>query len=466
MPDRILVVDDDVAFGTMLVEAIAERGYEVDRAISAEEGIAMVDKDIFDVVLLDVRLPGMSGLEALPILRRTDPLADIIVMTAYSEKDPGIEAMKHGAYDFFTKPFSLGEMEVVIKRAFEKRRLQQKVSALKKTLHREGPAGRIIGHSEPVRRVTAMVERLASLDTTVLITGESGTGKELITDTIHALSSRSEGPCVKINCAAIPETLIESELFGHEKGAFTGASAVKRGKFELAKHGTIMLDEIGDMPLHLQPKLLRAVEQKQMERLGGIKPIAYDVRIIAATNQELPELCAEKKFREDLFYRLNVGTIHLPPLRERKEDIPPLVDHFLKDINRKLGTDIAAVSSEAMEILFRCDWPGNVRQLANSIERSAIFCQGPMISSQDVNMALQRTPQAEPEPGMDLQISPDRVLPLRATLQEMEKNLILGALKKSGGIQTKAATMLGISPKNLWNKLQKHDIEPEDYNGH
>lgn len=460
MPDRILVVDDDVAFGAMLCEAIAERGYEVERATSAEEGIGKIEHGQFDLILLDVRLPGMSGLEALPIIRRTDPQADVIVMTAYSEKDPGLEAIRNGAYDFFTKPFSLGEMEVVIKRAMEKRRLQERIRALRKTLRREGPTARIIGQSEAMKRVVTLIERLARLETTVLITGESGTGKELITDTIHALSARAEGPCVKINCAAIPETLIESELFGHEKGAFTGASATKKGKFEMAKHGTIMLDEIGDMPLHLQPKLLRAVEQKQMERLGGVKPVAYDVRIIAATNQDLQQLIAEKNFREDLYYRLNIATIHLPPLRERREDIPLLIDHFLKEVNIKIGTDISSVSSEAIDILFRYDWPGNIRQLANSIERAAIFCQGQVITVQDVNMALQRTPQGQQDV---LTVTPGEAMSLRDTLQQMEKNLIIGALKKSSGVQTKAAQLLGISPKNLWNKLQKHAVGPEDY---
>ncbi len=461
MPDRILVVDDDVAFGTMLCEAIVERGYEVERATSAEEGIAKVEHGQYDLILLDVRLPGMSGLEALPILRRVDPRADVIVMTAYSEKDPGLEAIRNGAYDFFTKPFSLGEMEVVIKRAIEKRRLQERIRALQKTLRREGPASRIIGGSEAIKRVVALVERLARLETTVLITGESGTGKELITDTLHALSTRAEGPSVKINCAAIPETLIESELFGHEKGAFTGANAIKKGKFEMARHGTIMLDEIGDMPLHLQPKLLRAVEQKQMERLGGIKPVTYDVRIVAATNQDLQQLIADKKFREDLYYRLNIATIHLPPLRERKGDLPLLIDHFLKEVNLKIGTSIASVSPEALDILFRYDWPGNIRQLANSIERAAIFCTGPVITAQDVNLALQKTPQAA-ENGI-LTITPGEAMSLRDTLQRMEKDLILGALKKAGGVQTKAAQLLGISPKNLWNKLQKHSIGSEDY---
>lgn len=460
MPDRILVVDDDVAFGTMLCEAIVERGYEVERATSAEEGISKIEQGQFDIILLDVRLPGMSGLEALPIIRRTDPQADVIVMTAYSEKDPGLEAIKNGAYDFFTKPFSLAEMEIVIKRAVEKRRLQERIQALQKTLRREGPSAKIIGQSEAIKRVVALVERLARLETTVLITGESGTGKELITDTLHALSSRAEGPCVKINCAAIPETLIESELFGHEKGAFTGASAVKKGKFEMAKNGTIMLDEIGDMPLHLQPKLLRAVEQKQMERLGGVKPVAYDVRIIAATNQDLPALIQERKFREDLYYRLNIATIHLPALRERKEDIPLLINHVLKEVNLKIGTDISSVSSDAMDILFRYDWPGNVRQLANAMERAAIFCQGSVITAQDVNLALQKKPQAEQDV---LTITPGEAMSLRDTLQQMEKNLIIGALKRSSGVQTKAAQLLGISPKNLWNKLQKHSIGSDDY---
>jgi len=300
----------------------------------------------------------------------------------------------------------------------------------------------------------------------VLITGESGAGKEVIADAIHALSPRAEALCVKVNCAAIPENLLESELFGHERGAFTGAVAQKKGKFELAQHGTVMLDEIGDMPLFLQPKLLRAVEQKQIERVGGSRPIDIDIRIVAATNQDLEALVAQKQFRADLFYRLGVATIHLPPLRERKEDLPLLAAHFLERINPRVGVNLRGVSREGMRLLFAYDWPGNVRQLANVLERAAIVSSGDVLTGDDIARALHGREPARP--GNAAETAPDDRPPddtgnLRETLQDMERTMIVAALKKAGGIQKDAARLLGVSPKNLWNKIQKHRIAVTDY---
>ncbi|MGE4292364.1 MAG: sigma-54-dependent transcriptional regulator [Desulfovibrio sp.] len=464
MSERILVVDDDGAFRGMLREALEARGWDVGEAGDAESGIRLVAQGGFDIVLHDVRLPGMDGIEALEHLRRADPLVDIIIMTAYASRDCAVEALQHGAYDYFTKPFSLGEMEVVIRRALEKRRLQHEVAELRRSLGNRGPSERIIGQSAAMRRVVELIERVAPLEANVLVTGETGTGKELVSDTIHALSERTGGPFIKLNCAAIPENLLESELFGHEKGAFTGAGAAKKGKFELAQGGTILLDEIGDMPLHLQPKLLRAVEQKQVERLGGAKPVSFDVRIIAATNQDLAERVREKQFRSDLFYRLNVAAIPLPSLRERMEDIPLLCEHFLANINRKLGTDIRGISKSGTRIMFGYHWPGNVRQLANTLERAAIFCRGGVITDEDVNMALQRSPAdicgACPADVPTLGIPPEGSVQLKDALLEYERDLIISALRHSGGVQTEAAKRLGVSPKNLWNKLQKHGIDP------
>jgi two-component system response regulator AtoC len=295
----------------------------------------------------------------------------------------------------------------------------------------------------------------------VLITGESGAGKEVVADAIQALSRRSHAPFVKVNCAAIPENLLESELFGHEKGAFTGAVALKKGKFELASGGTIMLDEIGDMPLFLQPKLLRAVEQKQVERVGGAKPIDIDIRIIAATNQDLQALVAEKNFRADLYYRLSVAAIPLPPLRERKEDLPLLAAHFLERINPRVGVNLRGVSREGMQLLYDCDWPGNVRQLANTLERAAIVSSGEVLTAADVGRALDGPGRRQPEaPAQD---APVRAGNLRDTLQDMERNMILTALRKADGVQKDAARLLGVSPKNLWNKIQKHRIEAAEY---
>lgn len=465
MAARILVVDDDVAFRGMLFEALMDKDFEVETAGTAEEGISMAAEGDYDIVLHDMKLPGMSGIEALPHLKQAAPGADVIIMTAFSSRDSAVEALKLGAYDYFTKPFSLGEMEVVIRRALDKRKLQSEVRNLRKSLGQEGPLGRIIGDSPVMTRVKELIARVSPLETHVLVTGETGTGKELISDTIHALSSRSKGPFIKLNCAAIPESLLESELFGHEKGAFTGATSAKRGKFELAAGGTILLDELGDMPLHLQPKLLRAVEQKQVERIGGAKPVSFDVRIIAATNQDLAERMKDGEFRSDLYYRLNVANIVLPSLRERREDIPLLAEFFLRQVNLKVGTDIRGFSRDAMQAMFDYDWPGNVRQFANALERAVIFCPGPMITGEDMGQALQRKVEPAPTgvaPPNTLETN-DFSLPLKQAVQSFERGRIEAALRQCSGVQTEAARLLGITPKNLWNKLQKHGLDPAAY---
>ncbi|QGY38843.1 response regulator [Pseudodesulfovibrio cashew] len=460
MPEKILIVDDDRAFQGMLVEALTDKGYEVDTASTAEDGIKKAASASFDLILHDIKLPGMSGLDALPHLAEAAPGVDVIVMTGYASKDSGVQAMQRGAYDYFTKPFSLSEMEVVVRRAMEKRRMQEELSELKKR-GKTSPLNDIIGQSPPMLAIKERIARVAELNADVLIMGETGTGKELVSDTIHAMSKRAKGPFIKINCAAIPENLIESELFGHEKGAFTGAAAAKQGKFEQAKGGSILLDELGEMPLHLQPKLLRAVEQKQAERLGGTKPIKYDVRIIAATNRNLEEKIEAGEFRSDLYYRLNVATLILPPLRERKSDLPQLADFFLERANRRLGTDIAGISAEAMEIFFNYDWPGNVRQFANAVERAAIFCASSMITAAEVDQAFsnkQPEQDAQQQPAL-----PETDLPLKQALIQYERYLIENALRRAGGTQTDAADTLGISAKNLWNKLQKHGIDPAQF---
>jgi two-component system response regulator AtoC len=398
-------------------------------------------------------LPGASGIESIPKIKEIGKGADIIVMTAFSTRELAVEAVRLGAYDFFAKPFSLAEMEVVVRRALEKRRLQAEVRSLRRSLERDGPAARIIGTSDAVTGIVSLIRRIAALDTTVLVTGPSGTGKELVADTLHALSPRAGGPLVKVNCAAIPENLLESELFGHERGAFTGAVGAKAGRFEQASGGTLFLDEIGDMPLSIQPKILRAVEQKQIERLGGTRTLDVDVRIVAATNQDLQKLVEERAFREDLYYRLNVASIHLPPLKARKEDIPLLAEHFLERIGARLGMRLTGISPEAMEELLACDWPGNVRQFANTIERAAIVSEAGVLTREAVQRAFQKDLHLLP---VSL---PSETATLKETLNEVEKGLILSALKRGKGRQTEAARLLGISAKNLWNKLQKHGID-------
>ncbi|MDO9083527.1 MAG: sigma-54 dependent transcriptional regulator [Humidesulfovibrio sp.] len=464
MPSRILLIEDDEAFRRMLEEALAALGYEVVPAGSAEDGLALAraqadapaGEEPFDLILTDVRLPGMTGVAAIPQLREAAPGTEIIVMTAYTDHETALDAIRQGASDFFTKPFRLSEMQIVVGRALEKRSLKREVGALRQALRQGRPARQAVGEGPAMRAVLAFVERVAPLDTSVLILGESGTGKEVVADLIHEASPRAGGPFVKVNCASIPENLMESELFGHEKGAFTGAFMARAGKFEQAKGGSLLLDEVGDMPLHLQPKLLRAEEQTQSERVGGAKPLRFDVRIIAATNADLGRRVADKSFREDLYYRLNVAAIHLPPLRERKEDIPLLAMHFVRAFNERSGADIPPPGQAALDRLMAHNWPGNVRQFANVVERAAIFSRSGIITAADVELALSEGAQA-PSAGAD-----GRPLALRQTLDEVERSLILAALRQARGVQARAAKALGITPTNLWNKIQKHRLSPAE----
>lgn len=456
MGAKILLIEDEAAYRNMLSEALAARGYETIETGTAEEGIHRARREHFDLILTDVKLPGMSGVDAIPAIKEAAPEADIIVMTAFSSRETAVKAVKRGAYDFFSKPFSLGELDIVIRRALERRTLQGEVKSLKQSLASGGPTTRIIGDSAPMRELKATLERIAPLATTVLVTGESGTGKELVSDTIRALSPRASAPFVKVNCAAIPENLFEAELFGHEKGAFTGASTARPGKFEQAHGGTIMLDEIGEMPLSVQPKLLRAVEQKQIERLGGSRPFDVDVRIIAATNRNLEQRVREKAFREDLFYRLNVASVEIPALRERKEDIPLLTEHFMHKIHDTLGVPAAKASPDALLLLAEHDWPGNVRQLANILERAAIQSTTESITSADLSKAL-----GSNSPGITCALNTNGVIDLRKTLMEMERSLLINALEKTQGNQKQAAELLTLTPKNLWAKLKKHGIDPK-----
>ncbi len=453
MPARILVVDDEPSMQMALREFLAKRGYETDVAGSAEAGLEKIRQKVYDLILLDIRLPGMSGIEAIPHIRECESQGEIIVITAHGSSETALQAVERGAYDFFSKPFSLKEMEIVVRRALEKRRLQEEIKALRKQIPAADPAERIIGGSECMKQVKALVRRIAPLETTVLITGESGTGKELVAEVLHLLSRRAGGPFVMLNCAAIPDTLLESELFGFERGAFTGAVSAKPGKFELANSGTIFLDEIGDMPANLQAKLLRTLERREVDRLGGRMPIPVNVRIIAATNQDLPELITKKAFREDLYYRLNVASIHVPPLRDRPEDLPLLAAHFLRGLNIRLGIHLTGISKDAMEVLLNRDWPGNVRELLNILERAAIVSAGGILTADAVKIASRRFLNALADEEDETEC-----ISLMETLYELEKRLIVSALEKSGGVQAKAAKILGLSPKNLWKKMRKHSL--------
>ncbi|MFH2012289.1 MAG: sigma-54 dependent transcriptional regulator [Pseudomonadota bacterium] len=453
MFEKILIVDDNPSIQLTLEGTLKKEGYEIEKVSSAEEALNRVKDFSFDIILLDVKLPGMSGIEAIPRIKEIDSNAEIIVITAHGTRDIALEAISKGAYDYFTKPFSLEEIRITVGRAFEKKKLQSEVNRLRQELKYKYALKKIIGQSESIKMINALVERLAPLDTTVLITGESGTGKELIADTIHSQSKRSSNPFVKLNCAAIPEGLLESELFGYERGAFTGAQNSKHGKFEIAHTGTIFLDEVGDMSLATQAKLLRVLEERKINRLGGNKTIDVDIRIIAATNHDLLQMLNEKKFREDLYYRLNVASIHLPPLRERKEDIPLLADHFIQEVNIRLGSYSTGISPEAMEYLLKYPFPGNIRELHNLLERAIILGNDLIITSKSLQMAFQKSS------ALSHSTSLEKVTTLNETIENVEKSLIINALQKANGIQIEAAKILGINPKNLWKKIKKHGIK-------
>ncbi len=453
MSERLLIVEDDEVMRFTLRELLDQRGYEVVEAEDAETAIEIAQKESIDLVILDIRLPGMSGLKALPILQQIDVTLPVIIITAYGDKEKAIEAIKKGAYDYFTKPFKTEEIEIVIKRALEKRQLQREVLALKEQVYAENGFKEIVGQSEAIKKVFYLLRKILNTDVTVLITGESGTGKELIAFVLHYYSPRREMPFIKINCAAIPEMLLESELFGYEKGAFTGALSSKPGKFELAHKGTIFLDEIGEMPLSTQAKLLRVLQEREFERLGGTKTIKVDVRLIASSNRDLWEAVQKNEFREDLYFRLNVVNIHLPPLRDRKEDLPLLVEHFIKKFNKKFNKEVTGVSQQTLALLYQYPWPGNVRELENCIERAVLLSPGNLITPEELPPQILGQFEKESFHSKNL----DEVI------QEVEKKMIVDALRKAQGIQAKAAKILGINERSLWHRVKKYKIDVKPF---
>ncbi|MFQ5863067.1 MAG: sigma-54-dependent transcriptional regulator [Candidatus Brocadiales bacterium] len=455
MTDKILVVDDDQGIQFFLGEVLTKKGYQIDSATSAEAAISKIQQDAFSLILLDVRLPGMSGIDAIKKFHEVDPRVPIIIMTAYGSKDLAIRAVQEGAYDFFTKPIKLDEFLIILKRALEKRQLQVEISRLEEKIEKKYEFENIIGSSGAMQEVFTMIHKVAETDSSVIIYGESGTGKELIAQAIHANSGRHDKPFVKLNCVAIPEGLLESELFGHEKGAFTGAVSQKIGKFELANSGTIFLDEIGDMTIATQAKILRVFQEREFERVGGTKTIQVDVRIITATNKNLQKAVEEKQFREDLYFRLNVVPIYIPPLRERKEDIPLLVEHFLKEASEKVKKHISGVSTDALDMLTEYHWPGNVRELENCIERAAVISSGDLITKDCLPLYV-ATAEEKSE-------SVDKGS-LDETLASTEKKLILDVLKQTRGVQVKAAKLLGITERSLWHRIKKYNIQIPGHN--
>jgi len=444
--------------GFFLSEAMRKEGYGVDVVASGEEALERIAQDRFNLVILDLRLPSMDGMEVLANIKVTNPELVVIMITAHGSKDTAIEAIRKGAYDYFTKPFDINEMRVVVKRALERGRLQDELRQLKETVEKRRGFYKIVGKSKGMRDVFDLAETVFYNDVTVLITGESGTGKELIAEAIHYNSPRRAKPFVKLNCVAIPETLLESELFGYEKGAFTGATRQKLGKFELADHGTLLLDEIGDMSLATQAKLLRVLQEREVERVGGVKPVKVDVRIIASTNQDLAQLVKAQRFRDDLYFRLNVLPIHIPPLRNRGEDIPLLVEHFINLSNTQFHKDIERFSDDVMDLLINYSWPGNVRELENVVQRAVILSKEPVIQEWSLPPEI-RGQRGEAFFDME-KLKRDLSLneKVEIIVSEVEKKLIVQALDEVDWKREKAASLLGISLKTLYNKMKRYEL--------
>ena len=448
MKKRVLVVEDEEKLRRVVELQLVSAGCEVDKAATAEEGVKVVDRA--DLVLTDLRLPNMDGLGLLALIRRQNAQVPVVVMTAYGSIETAVECMKAGATDFLLKPFSLDHLMQVVHKALEVRALRDENRQLKEELGRRYEYDNIIGRSEPMQEIFATIERVAPTRATVLLAGESGVGKDLIARAIHFHSPRRDRPLVKINCTAIPENLMESELFGYEKGAFTGAVTSKPGKFEQADTGTVFLDEIGDVPGPIQVKLLRILQEREFERLGSNVTRHTDVRIIAATNQDLRAALEQGTFREDLYYRLNVVPLNIPPLRERKQDIPFLANHFIRKLAADSGSAVESITDAAMERLMAYHWPGNVRELENVIERSLVLCRGSQLDAGDVR--LESAPRPRSQNGQHF-------LPEGLTLDQYEQELIREALRRADGNKSHAARLLGLTRNALRYRLTQMGLE-------
>ena len=440
---RVLIIDDEEKITRILKEAIASEGYDVETCSSAEEALPLIEKGDIDIILCDLRLGGMDGLELLRRSREISQGTDFVMMTAYASALTAVEAMRLGAYEYLIKPFQIDEVTLLLRRISERRELMIENLALREKISSKG-GGRILGDSPAIKTVLDMIGKVAPTATPVLIQGESGTGKELVAAEVHAGSARATNPFIIINCAAIPENLLEAELFGHERGAFTGAVQKKPGQFKLADGGSLFLDEIGDLPLSLQAKLLRAIENGEFLPLGGNKPVKVDVRIIAATNSDLEKLSASGGFRQDLYYRLNVFPIRISPLRERKEDILPIARAFLS--GRAASGEI---SDDVVEMLERYSWPGNVRELRNVLERAIILSGGEPIKGEHI-MISGEGPDAGGD-GLSALVG-------RKSLEEIERSLIELSMEKAGGNKSKAAGLLGITRRTLYSRMEKYGL--------
>ena len=447
----ILVVDDDLAHRTMLRKLLSGWGYDVVDADDGEAAIQKVREKPFDLILMDIKMIRVSGLEALAAIKAYNPAIPVLIMTAYASVETAVEALKSGAYDYLAKPLDFTELRLTMERAMDHSRLKEENKILRETLSNRFDRVNLIGRSRPMTKLLETVALVAPAEATVLITGESGTGKEMIAGAIHFNSPRREGPFVKINCAALTETLLESELFGHEKGAFTGADRRKEGKFRQADGGTLLLDEVSEMSLAMQVKLLRVLQEREITRVGGEEVIRIDVRLIAATNRDLIKIVEAGRFREDLYYRLNVVNLEVPPLRERQEDIPLIAQHYLKLFADKNHKIIKGFTPQAMDRLLKYAWPGNVRELINAVERCVVLSRSEYLTEEELiflkGKAAPEEPQAQIEPAVGA-----------SSLEEVEKDAILKILKMTGGNKSEAARQLGITRRTLHKKLKSYGL--------
>jgi len=446
---RILIVDDEVNARTALVELLRDEGYVAESAADAFKALGKLADFAPDLVLTDLKMPGMDGLQLLARLQEHDPHMPVVVMTAFGEVESAVRAMRSGARDYLAKPINVGELQVVVARELEQRRLRQETNQLRARLSEKYSFDNIVGSSAPMQEVFKTVAQIASSRASVLLTGESGTGKELIAAAIHERSPRAKAPFVKLHCAALAESLLESELFGHERGSFTGALNRRDGKFLQANHGTLFLDEIGEISPAIQVKLLRFLQEREFERVGGNETISVDVRVIAATNRNLPQMVADGKFREDLYYRLNVINLEMPALRTRRSDVPLLAGHFLRRFAAENGKEVRGFSPEALDHLSAYGWPGNVRELENIVERAVVLARGNEITASDLppQLLAARAREGLQIPG--------------ATMEEIERYAILKTLEATGGATSRAAEMLNISVRKIQYKLHEYETAPK-----
>lgn len=452
--NTILVVDDDRAHRTMLRTLLSGWGYTIVEADDGQVAIEKVHKQAFDMILMDIRMLKVSGLEALVGIKTYNPAIPVIIMTAYSSVETAVEALKKGAYDYLTKPLDFDELRLAMEKAMDHSRLKEENRLLRESLGSRFDRQNIIGRSTAMAKILETVAQVAPSEATVLITGDSGTGKELIAGAIHFNSPRKDGPFVKVNCAAITETLLESELFGHEKGAFTGAHRLKEGRFRQADGGSLFLDEVSEMSMGMQVKLLRALQEREITRVGGEEVVKVDVRVIAATNKDLIQEIESERFREDLYYRLNVVTLNVPLLRERKDDIPLLAQHFLGTFAEKNRKQIKGFSPQAMDQLVKYDWPGNVRELMNAVERAVVLSRSEYLDEQDLPLVIKDALSGEEK------IPSRYAVPADLPLEDVEKATILKTLESTDGNKSEAARRLGITRKTLHKKLKKYGMMP------